>query len=107
MLLPVIPAFLVHPDNDSHRSTGRLDPHYPEPNMGFFRSTPRETNDWQQRLTLASEFELSMAGFGLMGEPGSFAERILLSEVRSARDADRRVSADRMPLPTLACGAQA
>ncbi len=107
MLFPVIPAIHVHPDNDSHRSIGRLNPHDPEPNMGFFRTTPRKSSDWQQRLTLASEFELSMAGFGLMGEPGSFAERVLLSEVRSARNADHRVSADHKTIPTLACGAQA
>ncbi len=75
--------------------------------MAFFRTPTIQSTDWWQRLTLASEVELSMAGFGLMGEPGSFAERVLLSEVLSARDADRRISSDRVPLSTLTCNAQA
>lgn len=73
--------------------------------MGFFHAKATVPADWHQRLTLASEFELSMAGFGLMGDPGNLAERLILSEVPSNRDADRRVTAER-PL-TLAEAANA
>ena len=75
--------------------------------MAFFRTTSRDSTDWQQRLTLASEFELSMAGFGLMGDPGHVAERVLLSDLPSAWDVDHLTTNDRPPLPALPCGAQA
>lgn len=56
--------------------------------MSIVETKQPESAGWLQRMALGSEFELSMAGFGLMGEPGSIAERLLMDEVRSLPDAN-------------------
>ncbi len=56
--------------------------------MGTRAAVKSESASWWQRMTLGSEFELSIAGFGLMGEPGSVAERLQLAEFRPHLDTD-------------------
>lgn len=73
--------------------------------MGTHTATRSESASWWQRMALASEFELSIAGFGLMGEPGSVAERLQLAEFRQlSEDGDADVCEPHgllrvMPLP--------